>query len=94
MSDLLTQGLTLAAYGMGTVFVFLSLLVAATALMSKSVNSWSRRSNVGEDIVPARSQADLMYGTTSSVMKPQLLAAITSAVNAYRRDHPSQGDQD
>ena len=93
MSDLLTQGLTLAAYGMGTVFVFLSLLVGATALMSKSVNRWSRRSNAGADIVPARSQADLMHGATVSVIKPQLLAAITSAVSAYRRDHPSQSDQ-
>ena len=39
MSDLMSQGLNLALYGMGTVFFFLTLLVAATMLMSKLVPS-------------------------------------------------------
>ena len=34
MSDLLVEGLHLAMYGMGTVFVFLTLLVGATMLRS------------------------------------------------------------
>ena len=34
MSPLLTEGLNLAFYGMGTVFLFLTLLVFATQLMS------------------------------------------------------------
>lgn len=34
MSDLMSQGLNLALYGMGTVFFFLTLLVVATMLMS------------------------------------------------------------
>jgi oxaloacetate decarboxylase gamma subunit len=37
MSELLSQGLNLALYGMGTVFVFLTLLVGATILMSSLV---------------------------------------------------------
>ena len=39
MPDLMTQGLNLALYGMGTVFFFLTLLVAATMLMSRLVPS-------------------------------------------------------
>ena len=35
MTQLLGEGLNLAIYGMGTVFVFLTLLVFATQLMSR-----------------------------------------------------------
>ena len=97
MSDLLTQGLTLAAYGMGTVFVFLSILVGLTALMSTLVNRLIPHQNSGtntnEDTMPNRSQADLMRGTATHAIHPHLLVAMTSAVKAYRRDHPNQGDQ-
>ena len=37
MSPLVSQGLDLAMYGMGVVFVFLTLLVMATITMSKIV---------------------------------------------------------
>ena len=37
-STLISQGLDLMLYGMGTVFTFLTLLVAVTTLMSKVVN--------------------------------------------------------
>lgn len=37
MTPLVTEGLNLAIYGMGTVFVFLTLLVLATMLMSRLV---------------------------------------------------------
>ena len=35
MSSIIAEGLYLAIYGMGTVFLFLALLVMATMLMSK-----------------------------------------------------------
>lgn len=35
MSPIVSQGLDLAVYGMGTVFLFLTVLVLATMLMSK-----------------------------------------------------------
>ncbi len=38
-STLISQGLDLMLYGMGTVFTFLTLLVAVTTLMSKIVNT-------------------------------------------------------
>jgi len=37
---LLEQGLDLMLYGMGTVFVFLTLLVIVTALMSAAIQRW------------------------------------------------------
>ena len=37
-STLISQGLDLMLYGMGTVFTFLTLLVGVTTLMSKTVN--------------------------------------------------------
>jgi oxaloacetate decarboxylase gamma subunit len=37
MPPLVSEGLNLALYGMGTVFVFLTLLVLATMLMSRLV---------------------------------------------------------
>ncbi len=37
-STLISQGLDLMLYGMGTVFTFLTLLVGVTTLMSKVVN--------------------------------------------------------
>ena len=37
-STLISQGLDLMLYGMGTVFTFLTLLVGVTTLMSKIVN--------------------------------------------------------
>ena len=39
-STLISQGLDLMLYGMGTVFTFLTLLVGVTTLMSKLSISW------------------------------------------------------
>ena len=39
---MLSQGLDLMLYGMGTVFTFLTLLVGLTSLMSRSVMRFSR----------------------------------------------------
>lgn len=48
MPDLMTQGLNLALYGMGTVFFFLTLLVGATMLMSLLVPSAELEKNEGQ----------------------------------------------
>ena len=41
MSSIVSQGLDLAIYGMGSVFFFLTVLVLATMLMSKLTTSLS-----------------------------------------------------
>ncbi len=44
-SSLLSEGVTLMLYGMGFVFVFLTVLVSATSLMSKLITKYEK--NVG-----------------------------------------------
>ena len=90
MSDLLIEGLTLAAYGMGTVFVFLSLLVGATALMSSSVRALTPASDGDGQTRANPSNLNVLPNSVNGeVVNPQLLVAITAAVNAYKKDHNS-----
>lgn len=72
MSPLVAQGLDLVIYGMGTVFVFLTLLVFATMAMSKLVLMLSR----DESPVPA------------AATERKKLAAITAAIHAHRSRRP------
>ena len=75
---LLAQGVELLVYGMGTVLVFLTLLVVATRGMSAAVLRWFPEP---EEIPAARTPAP-----TSAQPSPELLAAIGAAVHRYRRD--------
>jgi len=92
MSDLLIEGLTLAAYGMGTVFVFLTLLVGVTALMSVAVQRLNGNAGgidgTGSTSLPAQANTRVKTGTGGEV-EPKLLVAISAAVRAYRKDHES-----
>lgn len=69
MSPLVSEGLTLALYGMGTVFVFLTLLVLATMTMSWLVAQQ-------ETAVTAALPADSADART--------MAAITAAIHRHR----------
>lgn len=74
---IITQGMELMAYGMGTVVVFLALLVLVTVVMSALVTrhfsetnaTAAARSVAGADIIP----------------KEQLVALITAGVHQHRR---------
>lgn len=46
---IISQGLDLMLYGMGTVFAFLTLLVGITHAMSASVNKWAAAVEVASD---------------------------------------------
>lgn len=70
--DIMQQGLDLAVYGMGTVFLFLTLLVLATMAMSSLLN---RNASV-EPVEAASGEPD-----------PQTRAAIGAAIRKYRDDH-------
>jgi oxaloacetate decarboxylase gamma subunit len=70
--DLFMQGLDLMLVGMGTVFVFLTLLVLATALMSHLVRRF---------LPPAASAGAIKDGP-----HPEEVAAITAAVLRYREE--------
>lgn len=79
MSDLMSEALSLMAVGMGFVFVFLTILVGVTTLMSKLVNKYAPAPE------PKVSVASPQMNATSN--DAQLLAVLSAAVEKYRSDH-------
>ena len=69
MSSIVSQGLDLAIYGMGTVFFFLTVLVLATILMSKLTASLTQHVD------------DISTDTTQN----KKLAAIAAAIHQHRK---------
>jgi oxaloacetate decarboxylase gamma subunit len=85
-ANLFSQGLELLVYGMGTVIVFLTLLVFATRLMSLLVQRFF------PEAPPASRQRANTNGSPllsapipSSPPSPELLAAIAAAVHQHRQ---------
>ena len=81
-NELFNQGVQLMIYGMGTVFVFLAVLVLVTTSMSYIVNRFF------PDQVPSvepttQAAQPAQAGTDDST----LLAVITAAVHQYRSNH-------
>ncbi|WOJ94605.1 OadG family protein [Congregibacter variabilis] len=77
-ANLLSQGLELLVYGMGTVVVFLTLLVFATRLMSLFIQRFFPEPLLA---TPRRSARPPQ---ASSAPSPELLAAIAAAVHQHR----------
>lgn len=81
------QGFELMLYGMGTVVLFLLLLVFATRLMSAILRRWfpdpEPPQRVAAMPVPAAA-ADRNEAPAGAAPDPQLLAAIAAAVHAHR----------
>ena len=69
MPELVSEGLNLALYGMGTVFVFLTVLVGVTHLMSWLVLRLSPQASAEQ----------------SAGIDASKLAAITAAVHQHRQ---------
>lgn len=76
MSPLVSQGLELAAYGMGVVFVFLTLLVFVTMAMSKLVHMMEPAESLDAASTPATS------GTGPDAKQ---LAVISAAIHQHRQ---------
>lgn len=74
------QGLELMLYGMGTVVVFLALLVLATTLMSRIVGRYFPE----PEPEPAGSRPP---APAAAADDPQLVAVISAAVHRYRSRH-------
>lgn len=77
-ANLLSQGLELLVYGMGTVVVFLTLLVFATRLMSLLIQRFFPEAPL---VAPKRSARP---PEASLAPSPELLAAIAAAVHQHR----------
>ncbi|MBO6702782.1 MAG: OadG family protein [Pseudomonadales bacterium] len=69
MSPLVSEGISLAMYGMGTVFTFLTVLIVVTQLMSWLV---------------LRLQLEDPQQTETALAKQKKLAAITAAVHQHQ----------
>ncbi|MFC3284416.1 OadG family protein [Litchfieldella rifensis] len=80
-TELLEEGLYLMVFGMGFVFVFLTVLVIATTAMSKTVGRL-----VPE---PAKDEDDdtLRRPPTPTQGGDELMAVISTAVHRYRQRH-------
>lgn len=79
MNSLVSEGLNLMVYGMGFVFVFLTLLVFVTGLASKLVTKY-----LPEPVVTAKPKAKAApVGATAN--NDQLTAVIAAAVHKYRK---------
>jgi oxaloacetate decarboxylase gamma subunit len=74
--SLVTQGLELMVFGMGTVFVFLTMLVFVTTIMSRLVLKYAPE----PEVVPAKSARKPAQGGVD----PQLLKVLSAAVKEHR----------
>ncbi len=70
------EGLTLVALGMGTVFIFLTVLIACTSLMSKFVMTYEAKTKKPEQPVPVTGQ--------SKIPDAVLTAVISAAIHQHR----------
>ena len=78
---LIDQGFSLMLYGMGTVFIFLTILVFATWLMSTLVNKFAPETLTEQNNKP---QPTASNGSTNTP-SPQVLDAIKQAISAHRQ---------
>lgn len=76
MDNLVSQGFELALFGMGTVFVFLALLIFATKLMSALVLRY--------EPVVSISSADTVAQAASTPDSGRLVAIISAAIAQHR----------
>ena len=74
MENLVSQGLELAIFGMGTVFVFLTVLVIITQGMSRLVLH----------MAPEQMAAVAVTQTALEVSDGQLVAVISAAIQQHR----------
>jgi oxaloacetate decarboxylase (Na+ extruding) subunit gamma len=78
--DIVAQGLELMLYGMGTVVIFLALLVLITTVMSRVVTRY-----FPEPLAPASSPAPKSPARTpAGAIEGEVVAAITAAVRQHR----------
>jgi len=73
-------------YGMGTVFIFLTILVFATGLMSKLVNTFVTTKSPDATLAGSGGAATSSNSALSnSPPSPQVLEAITQAIALHRQ---------
>ena len=91
-SSLLTEGLTLMLYGMGFVFVFLTLLVIATSTMSVLITKYEKYVGVlPKEGVPSPTAVIPQHAPAAPKQQKHddttLLAVLSEVVNKHRSRH-------
>lgn len=79
--SLLSQGLSLLVYGMGTVYVFLAILVLVTTSMSRLIARYFPPAPE-----PERKAAPKAKSASPAAVEPHILNAITQAVAQHRSE--------
>ncbi len=79
-TNLINEGLTLMVFGMGFVFVFLTLLVFITGMMSRLVERFIPE--------PQPVLATAAPAPVAATDDGQLVAVISAAIKQYRSRHP------
>jgi len=78
-SSLIDRGLDLMLFGMGTVFVFLTILIFATTAMSAVITRW-----LPEKIVEAAKPRTLAASAGAAV-NPTTLKVLQAAIDQHRK---------
>lgn len=81
MDNLLSEGLELLVFGMGFVFVFLTLLVISTGVMSKLVNKYAP---APAPKVASRKPAPAGGNANAAAKNDELVAVMTAAIKKHR----------
>lgn len=76
--ELVQQGADLLLFGMGTVFIFLSLLVLSTTLMSAFINRFFPEADIPQVV------SDKAPGGKPKDVEPNVLTAIQMAIKEHR----------
>tara|TARA_R110001583_G_scaffold60577_3_gene179827 strand:+ start:1114 stop:1401 length:288 start_codon:yes stop_codon:yes gene_type:complete len=91
-TSLMSEGLTLMFFGMGFVFLFLTLLVGATTLMSRIITKYEK--NVGilpEDGVPSPTAVIPRHGPLAHphphIEDKTIISVLSAAVHTFRSRH-------
>ncbi|MDP2139475.1 MAG: OadG family protein [Gammaproteobacteria bacterium] len=81
---MIAEGLNLAMFGMGTVFVFLVVLIFVTKLMSVMVRALDVNSVRTMAALPVRPRADQLPVTGNAGEDARLRAILSAAVQQYK----------
>jgi oxaloacetate decarboxylase gamma subunit len=76
-SLLISQGLDLLLYGMGTVFTFLTLLVGITSIMSGIVMRFAK-----DEMSEAQGSSNEIH---TALVEPRIIKVIQTAIDEHRK---------
>jgi oxaloacetate decarboxylase gamma subunit len=83
MSDALwTQAIDLMLFGMGSVFIFLGLLVVVTVIISKTISRLFPEQSVSP--VPKSALSPTLPQATHQNVEPEIMSAIKAAIDKHR----------